>query len=133
VLWYKRRICVLDDKEIKNVIFRKAHNSAYSIHPRGNKMYQDLKLSYWWYGMKRGIAEYIVHCDTCQRVNAEHQRSVGLLQHLKVLEWKWENIGMDFIVRLPRTQKGYDSIWVIVNRLTKVAHFIPVKMTYMGP
>jgi hypothetical protein len=133
VLWYKRRICVLDDKEIKNVIFRKAHNSAYSIHPRGNKMYQDLKLSYWWYGMKRGIAEYIVHCDTCQRVNAEHQRPVGLLQHLKVPEWKWENIGMDFIVRLPRTQKGYDSIWVIVNRLTKVAHFIPVKMTYTGP
>jgi hypothetical protein len=55
-----------------------------------------------------------------------------LLQPLKILEWKWEEIGMDFIVGLPRTQAGYDSIWVIVNQLTKVAHFIPVKMTYSG-
>jgi hypothetical protein len=78
-------------------------------------MYQDLKLSYWWYGMKRGIAEYIALCDIYQRVKAEHQRPTGLLQPLQVLEWKWEEIGMDFIVELPRTQKGYDSIWVIVD------------------
>jgi hypothetical protein len=62
----------------------------------------------------------------------EHQRPVGLLQPLKIPEWKWEEIGMDFIVGLPRTQVGYDSIWVIVDRLTKVAHFIPVKTTYSG-
>jgi hypothetical protein len=130
VLWYKRRICVPDDKEIKNLILQEAHNSAYSIHPGGNKMYQDLKLSYWWYGMKCDITKYIALCDTYQRVKAEHKRPAGLLQHLKVLEWKWEEIGMDFIVGLPRTQKGYDSIWVIVDRLTKVTHFIPVKMTY---
>jgi hypothetical protein len=66
VLWYKQRICVPDDKEIKNLILRQAHNLAYSIHPGGNKMYQDLKLSYWWYGMKRDIVEYIVLCDICQ-------------------------------------------------------------------
>jgi hypothetical protein len=65
VLWHKRRICVPDDKEIKNLILREAHNSAYSIHPRGNKMYQDLKL-YWWCGMKHDIAEYIALCDICQ-------------------------------------------------------------------
>jgi hypothetical protein len=96
-------------------------------------MYQDLMVSYWWYGMKCEVAEYIALCDTCQRVKVEHQRPTGLLQPLKVPEWKWEEIGMDFIVGLPRTQRGYDSIWVIVDRLTKVAHFIPVKTTYTRP
>jgi hypothetical protein len=76
--------------------------------------------------------EYVALCNTCQRVKAEHQRATRLLQPLKILEWKWEEIGMDFIVGLPRTQAGYDSIWVIVDRFTKVAHFIPVKMTYSG-
>jgi hypothetical protein len=95
-------------------------------------MYKDLKTDYWWYGMKRDIAEYVSLCDTCQRVKAEHQRPAGLPQPLKIPEWKWEEIGMDFIVGLPRTQAGYDSIWVIVDCLTKVAHFIPVKMTYSG-
>jgi hypothetical protein len=67
-------------------------------------------------------------CDVCQRVKAEHQRLAGLLHPLKVPKWKWEEIAMDFIVGLPRTSKGYDSIWVIVDRLTKVAHFIPVRL-----
>jgi hypothetical protein len=83
--------------------------------------------------MKRDVAEYVALCDTCQRVKVEHQRPVGLLQPLQVPKWKWEQIAMDFIVGLPRTQLGYDSIWVIVDRLTKVAHFIPVKTTYSKP
>jgi hypothetical protein len=82
--------------------------------------------------MKRDVMKYVALCDTCQRVKAEHQRPVGLLQPLTILEWKWEEIRMDFIVGLPRTQVGYDSIWVIVDRLTKVAHFILVKTTYFG-
>jgi hypothetical protein len=82
--------------------------------------------------MKRDIAEYVSLCDTCQRVKAKHQRPAGLLQPLRIPEWKWEEIRMDFIVGLPRTQAGYDSIWVIVDRLTKVAHFIPMKTTYSG-
>jgi hypothetical protein len=82
--------------------------------------------------MKREVTEYIALCDTYQRVKAEHQRPAGLLQPLKIPEWKWEEIGMDFIVGLPHTQAGYDSIWVIVDRLTKFAHFIPVKTTYLG-
>jgi hypothetical protein len=76
--------------------------------------------------------EYVALCDTCQRVKAEPQRPARLLYPLKILEWKWEQIGMDFIVGLPRTQAGYDSIWVIMDRLIKVAHFIPVKTTYSG-
>jgi hypothetical protein len=119
-------------KELKAKILHEAHESAYSIHLGGNKMYHDLKATYWWYGMKRDVAVYVALCDTCQRVKAEHQRPAGILQPLQVPEWKWEEIAMDFIVGLPRTRSGYDSIWVIVDRLTKEAHFIAVKTTYSG-
>jgi hypothetical protein len=131
-LWLGKQICVHNLKPIKESILREAHDLAYSIHPGSTKMYKDLKTHYWWYGMKRDIAEYISLCDTCQWVKVEHQRPARLLQPLKIPEWKWEEIGMDFIVGLPCTQAGYDSIWVIVDRLTNVAHFIPVKTTYLG-
>ena len=119
-----------DVGDLRETILREAHDSAYSIHPGSTKMYQDLKQRYWWYGMKRDVAAHVAICDTCQRVKAENQRPAGLLQPLKVPKWKREEISMNFIVGLPRTQAGYDSIWVIVDRLTKVAHFIPVKTTY---
>jgi hypothetical protein len=121
---------VPDVKEIHELILREAHDSTYSIHPGCTKMYQDLKTHFWWHGMKRDVAEYVALCGTCQRVKAEHQRPVGLLQPLKIPEWKWEEIDMDFTVGLPRTQHEYDSIWGIVDCLTKVAHFIPVKTIY---
>jgi hypothetical protein len=73
VLWYKGRICVPNVKELKDKILHEAHESAYSIHPGGNKMYHDLKATYWWYGMKTDVAEYVALCDTYQRVKAEHQ------------------------------------------------------------
>ena len=77
--------------------------------------------------MKKDIAEYVAVCDVCQRVKAEHQKPAGLLQSMPIPEWKWDKLGMDFITSLPRTKSGYDSIWVVVDRLTKVAHFISVK------
>ena len=80
--------------------------------------------------MKREIAKYVSECDTCRRVKASHLRPTGLLQPLSIPSWKWEDISMDFIVGLPKTSKGYDSIWVIVDRLTKSAHFIPVRTGY---
>jgi IS30 family transposase len=126
-------ICVPNVKELRDKILREAHESTYSIHPEGNKIYHDLNTTYWWYGMKRYIAEYVTLYDTCQRVKVEHQQPARLLQSLQVPEWKWEEIGMDFIVGLSRTQPGYDSIWVIVDRLTKLAHFILLKTTYSGP
>jgi hypothetical protein len=131
-LWLGRRICVPNQKYVKELILREAHDSAYFIHPGSTKMYKDLKTRYWWYGMKRDVMEYVALCDTCQRVKAEHQKPARLLQPLKIPEWKWEEIRMDFIVGLPHTQAGYDSIWVIVDRLTKVAHFIRIKTTYSG-
>jgi hypothetical protein len=83
--------------------------------------------------MKRDVIEYVALCNTYQRVKVEHQCPVGLLQPLQVPEWNWEEIAMDFIMGLHRTQSGYDSILMVVDQLTKVAHFIPVKMTYTGP
>ena len=79
--------------------------------------------------MKREIAKFVLECDVCQRIKADHLRPAGLLQPLPVPNWKWEEIHMDFIVGLPKTPRGNDSIWVIVDRLTKTAHFIPVKTT----
>jgi hypothetical protein len=87
--WYKKRLCVPDVKEIRELILREAHDPAYSIHPGSTKMYHDLKSRYWWYGMKRAIAEYLALCDNCQRVKAERQRPTGLLQPLKIPQWKW--------------------------------------------
>jgi hypothetical protein len=95
-------------------------------------MYQDLKQKCWWYGLKKDVASHVAVCDVCQRVKAEHHRPAGLLHPLKIPEWKWEQIGMDFIVGLPHTSAGYDSICVIMDRLTKVAHFILVITTYTG-
>jgi len=132
VLWFGKMICVLEVKAIHDMILREAHESAYFIHSGSTKMYLDLKQKYWWYGLKRDVAEYVALCDTCQRVKAEHQRPAGLLQPMKIPEWKWEEVGMDFIVGLPSTQRGYNSIWVIVDRLTKVAHFLPVKTADSG-
>nr|CAH66687.1 OSIGBa0097A15.2 [Oryza sativa] len=131
-VWLGERICVPDNKDLKDAILKEAHDTLYSIHPGSTKIYQDLKERFWWASMKREIAEYVAVCDVCQRVKAEHQKPAGLLQPLKIPEWKWEEIGMDFITGLPRTSSGHDSIWVIVDRLTKVAHFIPVKTTYSG-
>ncbi|WVZ96332.1 LOW QUALITY PROTEIN: hypothetical protein U9M48_041987 [Paspalum notatum var. saurae] len=125
VVWYKQRLCVPNIESLRELILSLAHDSAYTIHPGSTKMYHDLKTRFWWYGMKRDVAEYVALCDTCQRVKAEHQRPAGLLQPLKIPEWKWEEISMDFI-------SAFDSIWVIVDRLSKVAHFIPVKERYTG-
>jgi hypothetical protein len=73
-LWYKNRICVPEDGDFRQTIMGEAHNSAYSIHPGSTKMYMDLKQKYWWNGMKADIARFVAHCDTCQRIKAEHQK-----------------------------------------------------------
>src|SRR5215216_2541243 len=129
-LWYGKLICIPQDPELRKLILQEAHNSPYSIHPGNTKMYMDKKERFWWNNLKKDIGEHISLCDVCSRVKAEHQKPTGLLQPLPIPDWKWDKIGMDFITGLPRTRSGYDSIWVVVDRLTKVAHFIPVKTTY---
>ena len=100
------------------------------MHPGSTKMYQDVKQRFWWSGFKRDVAKYVSTCLTCQRVKAEHQRPGGVLQPLPIPEWKWEDISMDFITGIPRTTNGYDAIWVIVDRLTKSAHFLAIKVSH---
>ena len=80
--------------------------------------------------MKREIARYVAECDVCQKVKADHLKPTGTLQLLPIPTWKWEDIHMDFIVGLPRTLKRNDSIWVIIDRLTKTAHFLPVRTDF---
>lgn len=93
-------------------------------------MYQDLKQRFWWSGMKKQVAEYVASCLTCQKAKIEHQKPAGLLHSLGVPQWKWDSISMDFVGALPKTQSKFDSIWVIVDRLTKSTHFIPVRTNY---
>ncbi|GJW17329.1 putative reverse transcriptase domain-containing protein [Tanacetum coccineum] len=93
------------------------------------KMYQDVKKLYWWPNMKADIATYVSKCLTCAKVKAEHQRQSGLLVQPEIPQWKWDNITMDFVTKLPKSSQGYDTIWVIVDRLTKSAIFIPMKET----
>ncbi|GJV79805.1 reverse transcriptase domain-containing protein [Tanacetum coccineum] len=114
---------------LRDLIMHESHKSKYSIHPGSDKMYQDLKKLYWWPNMKAIIAEYVGKCLTCSRVKAECQKPSGLLVQPEIPMWKWERITMDFITKLPKTSNGHDTIWVIVDRLTKSAHFIPTRET----
>jgi hypothetical protein len=94
VVWFKDRLCVPNIKSIRELILKEAHETAYSIHLGSEKMYQDLKKRFWWYGMKREITEYVAICDSCQRIKkAEHQRPVDLLQPLQIPQWKWDEMG----------------------------------------
>ncbi|GJU76898.1 putative reverse transcriptase domain-containing protein [Tanacetum coccineum] len=111
-------------------IIDEAHKSKYFVHPRADKMYYDLRDMYWWPGMKRDIATCVSKCLTCSKVKAEHQRTSGLLQQPEIPEWKWDKITMDFITKLPRSKNGHDTIWVIVDRLTKSAHFLAIREDY---
>ncbi|KAK8942884.1 hypothetical protein KSP39_PZI008966 [Platanthera zijinensis] len=127
LLFLNGRLCIPDVDTIRSEILYESHNTAYSIHPGRTKMYQDLKQDFWWPGMKTDVIRYIAKCHTCQLVKAEHQKPGGYLQSLPIPEWKWEDITMDFVMGLPKSKAGNNGIWVVIDRLTKVAHFIPIK------
>ncbi|GJV11226.1 putative reverse transcriptase domain-containing protein [Tanacetum coccineum] len=115
--------------DLRTLIMHESHKSKYSIHPGSDKMYQDLKKLYWWPNMKAKIATYVSKCLTYARVKVECQKLSGLLVQPVILVWKWENITMDFDTKLPKTSSGQDTIMVIVDRLTKSTHFLPIKET----
>ncbi|GJT03683.1 putative reverse transcriptase domain-containing protein [Tanacetum coccineum] len=114
---------------LRDLIMYESHKMKYSIHPDSEKMYQDLKKLYWWPNIKAIIAEYVGKCFTCSRVKAECPKPSGLLVQSEIPMCKWERITMDFVTKLPKTSNGHDTIWVIVDRLTKSAHFIPTRET----
>jgi hypothetical protein len=129
-LWFKERLVVPKKEALKKKILDEAHTSRYSIHPGSTKMYHDLRQQFWWTRLKRETACYVSECDTCRKVKADYMNSGGLLQQLSIPKWKWDDISMNFIVGLPLTACKFDSIWVIVDRLTKSAHFILVNTKY---
>ncbi|KAD5318277.1 hypothetical protein E3N88_18223 [Mikania micrantha] len=130
VIYYQDRIWIPAIDELRRLIFDEAHKTRYSVHPGADKMYQDLRGFYWWPGMKKYIAEYVGQCLTCSKVKAEHQKPSGLLEQPEIPFWKWEQIAMDFITKLPLTSSGHAMIWVIIDRLTKSAHFLPMRETF---
>ncbi|KAD3336850.1 hypothetical protein E3N88_32369 [Mikania micrantha] len=127
---FKGRIWVPLRGGMREVLLEEAHRSRYSVHPGGDKMYHEIREKFWWPGLKRSIAEYVSKCLTCAKVKAEHQKPSGLLQQPEIPAWKWEQVTMDFVTKLPRTSSGHDSIWVVVDRLTKTAHFLPIREDY---
>ena len=123
-----KQVCVPESEGLRKEIMSEAHRSLYIVHPGGTKMYWDVKGSYWWNNMKRDITRFVEQCSTYQLVKAKHQRPVGMLKSLLMVKWKWDEITMNFILRLPKTPIREDSIWVVVNHLTKSVHFIPMKV-----
>ena len=109
-LYYRDRVCVPNDDELKKSILKEAHSGSFAMHPGSTKMYQDLKTSYWWSKMKRDVAECVTKCMVCQKVKAEDQVSSGLLKLIKIPAWKWDRITMDFVVGLPVTGRKHDSV-----------------------
>jgi hypothetical protein len=128
LLTHFKQVCVPGIGKLRKEIMSEAHHSPYTVHPGGTKMYRDVKGSYWWNNMKKDIAKFVEQCSTCQQVKAKHQRPAGTLKPLLIPKWKWDEITMDFILGLPKTPTGEDSTWVVVDRLTKSAHFIPIKV-----
>ncbi|GJZ54392.1 putative reverse transcriptase domain-containing protein [Tanacetum coccineum] len=131
-LYFMDRIWVSFVGDVRMVIMDEAYKTRYSVHPGADKMYHDLRDMYWWQGMKRDIAIYVSKCLTCAKVKAEHQRPSGLLQQPEIPECKWDKITMDLITKLPRSRSGHDAIWVIVDRLTKSAYFLPIREDFNG-
>ena len=129
-LLYKNRLCVPNVTDLRRKILYESHNTVFTMHSGGNKMYRDMKQYYWWRGMKKDIFEYVSKCLTCWQVKAEHQVPSGLLNPLPIPQWKWDNITMDFVSGFPLTQRKHDAVWVIVDILTKSAHFLPVRLDY---
>ncbi|GKA23459.1 putative reverse transcriptase domain-containing protein [Tanacetum coccineum] len=113
--------------DLRALIMHESYKSKYSIHPGSDKMYQDLKKLYWWPNMKAEIATYVSKCLTCAKVKIKYQKPSGLLVQPEIPQWKWENITMDFVTKLSKTATGQETIWVIVDRITKSAHFLPMR------
>ncbi|GJV33707.1 putative reverse transcriptase domain-containing protein [Tanacetum coccineum] len=129
-LYFMDRIWVSLVGGVRTMIMDEAHKTRYFVHPGADKMYHDLRDMYWWPGIKRDIATCVRRCLTCLKVMVEHQRPSGLLQQPKIPEWKWGYITMDFITKLPRSKRGHDTIWVVVDRLTKSAYFLATREDY---
>nr|GFC35959.1 retrotransposable element Tf2 [Tanacetum cinerariifolium] len=130
VLWQGTRLCIPNNATLREALLTEAYSSSFFVHPGSTKMYHDLKQHFWWSVMKRDVATFVSRSLICQQVKIKHQRASGLLQPLDIPVWKWDEISMDFVTGLPQTQRRHDAIWVVVDRLTKSAHFLPIRKDY---
>jgi hypothetical protein len=127
ILMYRHRVYVSNDQELKSMILSKMHKVPYVGHPGYQKTIVVVKNQYYWPGMKNKVVDFIARCLECQKVKVENKHPIGFLHHFPITEWKWDVVTMDFITNLHRIVKQHDSIMVVVEKLTKVSHFIPVK------
>src|ERR1043165_1667765 len=124
---FEDRLVVSKNRDLRQLILKEAHDTPLSIHPGGTKIYRDLRQRFWWTRMKRDTARYVAECDVCRRIKAEHQRVASTLKPLPIPEWKWDKVSMDFITGFPKTQKGNDAIFMVIDRISKAAHFLPIR------
>jgi hypothetical protein len=127
---YKGKVYVPNSSEMKNAVLKEMHNVPYVGNPRYQKTIAVVRSHFFWTGMKKEVANYIAKCLECQKVKTKNRHPTCLLHPFPILEWKWEVVTIDFITKLPRTMKKHDSIMVVVDKLTKATHFIPVKTTH---
>ena len=132
LLWSKDHLYVPDGGDIRSNILTEFHRALYLGHLGYQKMIFFVKRHFLWPKLKANIAMFIAKCQEFQLVKAEHQHPSGLLQPSPIQEWKWKVIGMDFITCLPKIKKKNDSIFIVIDNLSKEAHFIPVKLTYQA-
>ena len=129
-LCFRGRLWVPKNGGLREAILVEGHSGKFAMHPGGTKMYRDLRESYWWPGLKRDVSEFVAKCLTCQQIKAKRQVPSGLLQPIQIPQWKWEKVTMDFVIGLPLTPKKNNAAWVIVDRLTKSAHFVPIRTDF---
>ena len=126
--WYKdEQVAVPDDTALKQRCIDLMHSPVYCGHLGGNRTYQNVKQLFWWAGMKEDVLAFVKGCDLCQRNKPSNAKPLGLLHPLPVPSRRWESVSMDFIMQLPMTKNGHDAILVFVDRLSKMAHFVPTR------
>ncbi|KAF3661550.1 hypothetical protein FXO37_12888 [Capsicum annuum] len=129
---YMGSVAHADDSvdDLRQQILVEAHGVRYSIYPGATKMYLNLREIYWWSGIMRDVLEFMAKCSTCQQVKIEHQKPSCPMQEFISPTWKWEELNMDFVMGLPRTHHQHDSVWVIIDTMTKSSHFLLVHTSY---
>jgi hypothetical protein len=130
ILLFRNRVYVPNSQELRNLVLQEMYNVPYARHPRYQKTITVVRGQYFWSGMKKDFTDYLAKCMECRKVKVEHMHPTELLQPLPIPEWKWEIVTIDFITKLPRTARQHDSIMVVVDKLTKAAHYIMIKVTH---
>jgi hypothetical protein len=125
IWWYQHKVLVPNNKALRARIMREHHDAPAAGHRGIAKTIELVERQYWWPTLRNDVKQYVQTCDSCQRTKATNQAQPGLLQPLPIPGARWASVTMDMVTKLPTTPRGYDSILVFVDRLTKYAHFIP--------